>query len=159
MSPVAALIILIIIVNIFKSLSKAAKQDRQNGPAAEPRKPVQRMPARAASPKAAAHKPPEAPAHVQLSDAEVIDRIARADSLQEVVDALKPATEKKPGGSLGGESTEGESREEHARHEQRRAASIAAETKPAVSRRIGVSDLRRAVVMSEILDKPKALRR
>ena len=41
----------------------------------------------------------------------------------------------------------------------RRAATIAAETVPAASRRIGVSDLRRAVVMSEILDKPKALRR
>ena len=159
MSPVAALIVLIIIVNIFKSLTKAAKRSRENGPAPAPQKPVQRMPARAVSPKSAMRKPAEAPAHIQPSNAEVIDRIARADSLQEVVDALKLATEKKDSGSLGSESTEGESREEHARHELRRAASIAAETKPAASRRIGVSDLRRAVVMSEILDKPKALRR
>ena len=158
MSPVAALIVLIIIVNIFKSLTKAAKQDRQNG-SATAQKPVQRMPARAASPKPAMRKPAEAPAHIQPSNAEVIDQIARAESVQEVVDALKLASEKKDSGSLGGENTEGESREEHARHEQRRAASIAAEAKPTVSRRIGVSDLRRAVVMSEIRDKPKALRR
>ena len=159
MSPVAALIILIIIVNIFKSLSKAAKRNRENAPAESAQKPVQRMPARAVPPKAAAHKPPEAPARARPSDAEAIGQIARADSMQKVIDVLKLATEKKADGSLGGESTEGESREEHARHELRRAATIAAETKPAASRRIGVSDLRRAVVMSEILDKPKALRR
>ena len=159
MSPVAALIILIIIVNIFKSLSKAAKQNRGNGSAEAPEKPVQRTPARTASPKPAVHRPPEPPKRVQPSDAEVIDQIARADSVQKVVDVLKLAAEKSAGGSMNAESTEGESHEEHARHELRRAASIAAETKPTASRRIDVSGLRRAVVMSEILDKPKALRR
>ena len=45
MNPAVALIVLIIIVNIFKSLSKAAKQNRGNGSAEAPEKPVQRMPA------------------------------------------------------------------------------------------------------------------
>ena len=159
MNPAVALIVLIIIVNIFKSLSKAAKQNRGNESAPTPQKPVQRMPARTVPEKPAAHSQAEAPKRVQPSDAEVIDQIARADSVQKVVDVLKLAAEKKADGSMNAESTEGESREEHARHELRRAATIAAETVPAVSRRIGVSDLRRAVVMSEILDKPKALRR
>lgn len=159
MSPVVALIVLIIIVKIFKSLSKAGKQSRGNGSAPAPQKPVQRMPAQPVPEKPATRSQAEAPTPVQPSDAEVIDQIARADSVQKVVDVLKLAAEKKADGSLNVGSNEGESREEHARHEQRRAASIAAEAVPTVSRRIGVSDLRRAVVMSEILDKPKALRR
>ena len=67
------------------------------------------------------------------------------------------------GGSLGAHREEGESRAEHRLHERRREAALAAECaasrRAAAVRQANVDQLRQAVVMSEILDKPKALRR
>ena len=67
------------------------------------------------------------------------------------------------GGSLGAHREEGESRAEHEAHNRARAAAIAAERtaarRAAAARRANVDQLRQAVVMSEILDRPKALRR
>lgn len=67
------------------------------------------------------------------------------------------------GGSLGAHREEGERRAEHRLHERRREAALAAECaasrRAAAVRQANVDQLRQAVVMSEILDKPKALRR
>lgn len=67
------------------------------------------------------------------------------------------------GGSLGAHREEGESRAEHRLHERRREAALAAECaasrRAAAVRQANVDQLRQAVVMSEILDRPKALRR
>ena len=61
------------------------------------------------------------------------------------------------GGSLPHDHAEGESREEHARHIAAMEARDRAEA-PQEARNIDVRQLRRAVVMAEILDRPKALR-
>ena len=83
-------------------------------------------------------------------------RVVRLDDLpsgESAVDA-----EGCVGGSLGAHREEGERRAEHRLHERRREAALAAEC--AASRRAAaVRQARQAVVMSEILDKPKALRR
>lgn len=174
MEPVAAIIVLIVILGLTEKFSKAAKRNR-NAPADEPpRRPVQRMPS----------KPmPSKPANPIPAKTDPLRKIADADATQEIAAVLKafvqpqPAVPSKPvarmqsgesvtdadgcvGGSLGAHSEEGESRAEHAVHELRRSASVAEETATvATARRIDVKQLRQAVVMSEILDKPKALRR
>ena len=88
-------------------------------------------------------------------------RAVRLDDLpsgESVVDA-----EGCVGGSLGAHREEGERRAEHRLHERRREAALAAECaasrRAAAVRQANVDQLRQAVVMSEILDKPKALRR
>lgn len=88
-------------------------------------------------------------------------RVVRLDDLpsgESAVDA-----EGCVGGSLGAHREEGESRAEHRLHERRREAALAAECaasrRAAAVRQANVDQLRQAVVMSEILDKPKALRR
>lgn len=88
-------------------------------------------------------------------------RVVRLDDLpsgESAVDA-----EGCVGGSLGAHREEGESRVEHRLHERRREAALAAECaasrRAAAVRQANVDQLRQAVVMSEILDKPKALRR
>ena len=88
-------------------------------------------------------------------------RVVRLDGLpsgESAVDA-----EGCVGGSLGAHREEGESRAEHRLHERRREAALAAECaasrRAAAVRQANVDQLRQAVVMSEILDKPKALRR
>ena len=67
------------------------------------------------------------------------------------------------GGSLGAHRDAGERRAEHRLHERRCEAALAAECaasrRAAAVRQANVDQLRQAVVMSEILDKPKALRR
>ena len=87
-------------------------------------------------------------------------RVVRLDGLpsgESAVDA-----EGCVGGSLGAHREEGESRAEHRLHERRREAALAAECaasrRAAAVRQANVDQLRQAVVMSEILDKPKALR-
>lgn len=88
-------------------------------------------------------------------------RVVRLDDLpsgESAVDA-----EGCVGGSLGAHREEGERRAEHRLHERRREAALAAECaasrRAAAVRQANVDQLRQAVVMSEILDKPKALRR
>ena len=88
-------------------------------------------------------------------------RVVRLDELpsgESAVDA-----EGCVGGSLGAHREEGERRAEHRLHERRREAALAAECaasrRAAAVRQANVDQLRQAVVMSEILDKPKALRR
>ena len=67
------------------------------------------------------------------------------------------------GGSLSGHSEEGESRAEHAEHLRRVDAQerdiLRGEERALHMRTAARTELRRAVVWSEILDKPKALRR
>ena len=67
------------------------------------------------------------------------------------------------GGSLSGHSEEGESRAEHAEHLRRvdaqERAILRGEERALHMRKAARTELRRAVVWSEILDKPKALRR
>jgi len=67
------------------------------------------------------------------------------------------------GGSLGEHTEEGESHAEHAEHIARRDAALAAEHSIAADaaklRNANRDELRRAIVMAEILDKPVALRR
>ena len=67
------------------------------------------------------------------------------------------------GGSLSGHSEEGESRAEHAEHLRRvdaqERAILRGEERALHMRSAARTELRRAVVWSEILDKPKALRR
>ncbi len=64
------------------------------------------------------------------------------------------------GGSLSHDSSEGETLHEHAGHEMRRQSRLAAEAQAVQpARRVTARDLRQAVVMSEILNRPKALRR
>lgn len=88
-------------------------------------------------------------------------RVVRLDDLpsgESAVDA-----EGCVGGSLGAHREEGERRAEHRLHERRREAALAAECaasrRAAAVRQANVDQLRQAVVMSEILDRPKALRR
>ena len=67
------------------------------------------------------------------------------------------------GGSLSGHSEEGESRAEHAEHlrkvDAQERAILRGEERALHMRTAARTELRRAVVWSEILDKPKALRR
>ena len=67
------------------------------------------------------------------------------------------------GGSLSGHSEEGESRAEHAEHLRRvdaqERAILRGEARALRLRTAARTELRRAVVWSEILDRPKALRR
>lgn len=64
------------------------------------------------------------------------------------------------GGSMPDHNAEGESRAEHAAHEENRRKRLAEEAaiRAKSLRKPTAADLRRAVVMSEILDKPVALR-
>lgn len=65
------------------------------------------------------------------------------------------------GGSMPDHSAEGESLKEHAVHERERRQRLAAETALRAEglRKPSATDLRKAVIMSEILDKPVSLRR
>ena len=67
------------------------------------------------------------------------------------------------GGSLGAHAEEGETHAEHAEHVMKRDEALAAEAsvarQAAALRAASVSELRRAVVLAEILDKPVSLRR
>lgn len=64
------------------------------------------------------------------------------------------------GGSLGAHAEEGEHPSEHAQHLKARDDALAAEsTQAGELRNISVQELRKAVIVSEILDKPLALRR
>lgn len=67
------------------------------------------------------------------------------------------------GGSLSGHSEEGESRAEHAEHlrkvDAQERAILRGEERALHMRKAARTELRRAVVWSEILDRPKALRR
>lgn len=67
------------------------------------------------------------------------------------------------GGSMPDIHTEGESPAEHRRHvaavKQREAAETARHLAESEHKNVKLQDLRRAVVMSEILDKPVSLRR
>lgn len=64
------------------------------------------------------------------------------------------------GGSMPDHSAEGEKLAEHAAHERERREHLAAEAAPRTERlRPTAAELRKAVVMSEILDKPVSLRR
>lgn len=178
MGPIPAIIVLIVIFSLIEKFSKAAKRNRNADE--PPQRPIQRMPSRPAPPK------PD-PAVTTPSPAVKVPLDKVADAAQEVAllkslarphptAAAKPTVSAKPavrmpsgesftdadgcvGGSLGAHNEEGESRAEHAVHELRRSASMAAEAETtAVVRRIDVKQLRQAVVMAEILDKPKALR-
>ena len=64
------------------------------------------------------------------------------------------------GGSMPDHEAEGESIAEHAAHEQNRRQKLAEEAALSVEafRKPSAADLRRAVVMSEVLDKPVSLR-
>ena len=62
-------------------------------------------------------------------------------------------------GSLGGHHAEGESAQEHAEHLRRADETNAAQAGAQALRGGGLPELRRAIVLSEILDRPKALRR
>lgn len=66
------------------------------------------------------------------------------------------------GGSIGEHVAEGESTEEHAEHERRRTERLQAEAAVVNTksrRQPTLNELRKAVVMSEILDRPVSLRR
>lgn len=65
------------------------------------------------------------------------------------------------GGSMPIHQAEGESKHEHAAHEENRRRKLAEEAvlRPETFRKPTAAELRKAVVMSEILDKPVALRR
>lgn len=66
------------------------------------------------------------------------------------------------GGSMPNHTAEGESLAEHAEHERKRRERLKAESKPIRAenlRKPSLTELRKAVVMSEILDKPVSLRR
>jgi len=63
------------------------------------------------------------------------------------------------GGSIPHTQHEGESKTEHDRHMRRMTRPASPDAQPAVSiQKLRTEDLRKAVVMSEILNKPKALR-
>ena len=82
------------------------------------------------------------------------------DLLHAAPEAASPAD---PEGCIGGSiehvQHEGEPRAEHAAHLEAARFSAADAPRAQSLRGLNVSDLRRAVVMSEILDRPKALRR
>ena len=65
------------------------------------------------------------------------------------------------GGSLGAHAEEGETHAEHAVHERSRTERLQAEgaVRAEQLRKPGLAELRRAVVMAEILDKPVSMRR
>ena len=66
------------------------------------------------------------------------------------------------GGSLAHDHTEGEDRAEHARHKEevkrREAVEALEHAQAANAAAVNVHRLRQAVVMAEVLDRPKALR-
>lgn len=102
---------------------------------------------RAKAPKAEAPQPPKAP--------QPLETLPVGESVRDAEGCV--------GGSLGPHREEGESRAEHAAHDRARRAALAAESAAArhaaAVRHANIEQLRRAVVMAEILDKPKALRR
>ena len=150
MDSIFAIIVLVIIFGLIEKLSKGAK----HGPRSAPARP----------------KPPEpsaSPAREALADA--IAAFSQMDGEAEPEMKGLPLGESFQdddgclGGSLGAHSEEGESRSEHAEHLRRQAAEPVPKTAPpqraAAVRGLSAADMRQAVILSEILDKPKALRR
>lgn len=91
---------------------------------------------------------------------------ASLTELRQLLDVSEPAPEPAHtdeegcvGGSMAHTHEEGESREEHARHMAAMTARDAEEAANEVRPAIDAAALRRAVVMSEVLGRPKALRR
>ena len=141
-------IVFLLMIVFFLTLGKqeAKKKGNQNA-----------QPAKAAKPARPAAKPRAAKPRAAAPEA-VVARAAAFEQGHSGHDA-----EGCVGGSMEHAHTEGESRAEHSRHveaqrqreaEEHRAAQLAGELAA-----MNVRRMRQAVVMAEILDKPKALRR
>ena len=177
MGPVVVIIMLIAVFSVIEKLSKAAKtgsNPKSKGQGA-PRMAANPMPIKSS---AAAQSIRDAvEAFLEEGEEDVPEQMVAARQVPEHEEFI-PAEKfggKVPqgasfadeegcvGGSLGGHDEEGESRAEHAEHLDRADKALAAETagnrRAESLRAAGIAQLRQAVVMSEILDKPKALRR
>ena len=132
-------------------------------PVAQPAKPV-------VQPTVQAAKPVAVPGGLAESLMDLLREPQGAPSEGEsAVDWERPDEEGCLGGSMEHEHTEGESRAEHGQHlEAMREAALRereareleeASARPAVLGDLDLAALRRAVIISEVLDRPKALRR
>ncbi len=107
-----------------------------------------------------AFKKREAPARLTLLEQEIAPGQGLAPDQRLAPDQSLTDEHGCIGGSLSHDSSEGETLHEHAGHEMRRQSRLAAEAQAVQpARRVTARDLRQAVVMSEILNRPKALRR
>lgn len=160
MESIIALIFLVAIFGLIERFSKGAKRGARSGRGASPQ--------------------PSRPAAQSLPQAVKAAAPAVKSALEEAVSAfLESDEDEKPdlahlplgesvedhegcvGGSLGAHAEEGESRQEHEAHlrRQEQTRETAPMPQAAAFRRLDAAEMRRAVILSEILDKPKALRR
>lgn len=186
MDDLFGLIVVIIIACV--SLSKKSAKNKQKGNKPSAAKPVQTvrtpsMPKASAPAAKPAQTKTAAPAKSSLIEQELLRKTEELKALTGI--DLTEHIEKKPagkaaakplasgesftdkegciGGSLNAHTEEGESHSEHAEHMKRMEANAtarsAASEYAAALKHAQRADLRRAVIMSEILDKPVALRK
>ena len=174
---------IILLVFIFGAVAKSNKKKKKAADKPAPAKMIspdsEALESSIEPPKPAQPAKPVTEAKKALSKQNLENAIAAFSELLDIEDeeAAKPkkkAKKKKPasgespvdahgciGGSMPIHSAEGESLAEHAAHEQNRQLRLQQETAIHATdlRKPTAADLRKAVVMSEILDKPVALRR
>lgn len=184
MEDFAGIIVFFVIIGLIEKFSKGAKKNRNAQSEPAQKKPVQRVPAAvknaAAQPAKTAAKPVGAAARPASSEgigtpeiqrAIQAARQAKAQAAKAIKAKEKTSIEKAvearaavdPEGCIGGSIAhtqhEGESKAEHDEHMLRTALPAAQAVQPAVSvQQLRTADLRKAVIMSEILDKPVSMR-
>lgn len=160
MDGLVALIIMAVVASLFTQGKKAKKRGGENRPAASARKSGEPK-----IPYAPAPNPVKPKAVVRAKPAARAVKVKTAPDLEDAVAAMAAAHDE-PEGSVstqGTYSTQGERPEEHAAHRARVAAQEENQRREQEAledlRNMRVKELRAAVVMSEVLGKPVALRR
>lgn len=180
MEDFAGLIVFFLIIGLIEKFGKKSKMNRNTPNDAA------KQPAGKAAPKKAAPPAREVALPIQAVKKAAEVEFGDIKDFRKAVEALKqpkakPAAEKKPaeqppvkpaaaprpisftddqgciGGSIAHTQHEGESKAEHAEHMKRSLSNTPAPTASAI-RNLRAEDMRKAVILSEILDKPKALR-
>ena len=178
MEDFAGLIVFFLILGVIDKFGKK-KKNRKNPKQPGPRTPERAAPQRAAAPAQEVALPVQAVKKaVKHTDAYELLKIIEAARQEKAKSAPSEEKEKTSieqavglrksgisdsegciGGSIAHTQHEGESHAVHTEHMKRMVRPAAQTAQPAVSiRKLRTEDLRKAVVMSEILAKPKALR-
>ena len=166
------------LVNTITKLTKAGRKDPN-----QPQQTIQRVPTpQAPNPAAAqayvqqlkaASAQPYAPGGIVTPMVQPILQAAQAPKMEPAKPAEKTEIERALndrkqehadkegciGGSIPHTQHEGESRAEHAEHMKRAAVSAVETPGEQIRKSLSAAEMRKAVIMSEILDRPKALRR
>lgn len=178
MEDFAGLVVFLVIIGLIERFSKKSKKNRNtpNEPDKKPAEPAAKkaapVPRKNAVPVQAVKKAVSTEIGEMHDFLKIVEALKQAESAEKTAQPSAKPPVKAPqqvqfadvegcvGGSIAHTQHEGESSAEHALHMKRSAPKPAEPEAPAASmHRLSTADLRKAVVMSEILDKPKALRR